>query len=42
MGLFPRDLFLVNKYETLRMEYLLENEKEMDKDLVKKYKKEIF
>lgn len=40
--LLPYHLLGVNKYETLGINYPLENVKAMDKDLVKKYQKEIF
>lgn len=40
--LLPYHLLGVNKYETLGIKYPLENVKAMDKELVKKYQKEIF
>jgi pyruvate formate lyase activating enzyme len=40
--LLPYHLLGANKYETLGIKYPLENVKAMDKDLIKKYQKEIF
>ncbi|MDR3597563.1 pyruvate formate-lyase-activating protein [Clostridium sp.] len=40
--LLPYHLLGVNKYGTLGIKYQLENVKPMDKDLIKKYQKEIF